>query len=163
MRYNLAYGSNTNIEQMRRRCPGAVLIGTGVIEGWRLAFQKSKTGFYLNIVPGGREDYVPVVVWGLDEEDERYMDICEGYPDCYRKQSFKLRVNNGKRGRNPVIKCFAYVMPKGRAYGLPKARYFERCSKGYKTFGFQQRLLDEAYMRSSLKASGILKGGSWKD
>ena len=38
-RYYIAYGSNLNIPQMRMRCPGARIIGTSVIEGYRLLFK----------------------------------------------------------------------------------------------------------------------------
>ena len=43
-RYYIAYGSNLNIPQMRMRCPGARIIGTSVIEGYRLLFKGSRTG-----------------------------------------------------------------------------------------------------------------------
>lgn len=155
----MAYGSNTNIDQMKRRCPKAKLVGTGVVEGWKLVFQKSRTGFYLNIIPGKPTDWVPVVVWGLDDESEMEMDIYEGYPSCYQKKTFTLEVRNGKRGKNPTMECFAYLMPKSREFGLPSTAYFDRCSAGYKTFGFQQRILDEAYMYSSHR-SGFRKAKS---
>lgn len=32
----IAYGSNLNLEQMRRRCPTAELVGKTVLRGWRL-------------------------------------------------------------------------------------------------------------------------------
>ena len=47
-RYYIAYGSNLNIPQMRMRCPGARIIGTSVVEGYRLLFKGSRTGSYLH-------------------------------------------------------------------------------------------------------------------
>lgn len=38
-KYYLAYGSNLNIPQMQYRCPEARIIGTAVIEGYRLLFK----------------------------------------------------------------------------------------------------------------------------
>lgn len=35
-RLYVAYGSNLNIRQMKYRCPGAKLYGTGVIEDYEL-------------------------------------------------------------------------------------------------------------------------------
>ena len=34
--YYLAYGSNLNVEQMKKRCPDAVVVGTAVLDGYRL-------------------------------------------------------------------------------------------------------------------------------
>ncbi len=74
-RFYIAYGSNLNLPQMRGRCPGATIVGTSVIEDYRLLFKGSKTGSYLTIEPceGGR---VPVAVWEVTaaDEQERILD-----------------------------------------------------------------------------------------
>ena len=68
-RYYLAYGSNLNVPQMRRRCPGATILGTAKLRGWELLFRGSKTGSYLTIEE--REGCeVPVAVWVVTPEDE---------------------------------------------------------------------------------------------
>ena len=36
-RYYIAYGSNLNLPQMQGRCPGATIVGTSVIEDYRLS------------------------------------------------------------------------------------------------------------------------------
>ena len=43
-RYYLAYGSNLNVPQMRRRCPTATILGTAKLRGWELLFRGSKSG-----------------------------------------------------------------------------------------------------------------------
>lgn len=43
-RIYIAYGSNMDMEQMKFRCPDAQLLGTGILENWRLMFKGSKTG-----------------------------------------------------------------------------------------------------------------------
>ena len=48
-KYYIAYGSNLNIRQMRYRCPGALVVGTGFIKDYELLFKGSKTGSYLTI------------------------------------------------------------------------------------------------------------------
>lgn len=90
-RFYAAYGSNLNLPQMRKRCPCATVVGTAVIEDYRLLFRGSKTGSYLTIEPqeGGR---VPVAVWEVTDEDERRLDQYEGYPAFYRKESMELDV-----------------------------------------------------------------------
>ena len=76
-RYYIAYGSNLNIPQMRMRCPGARIIGTSVIEGYRLLFKGSRTGSYLTIEPQEGAG-VPVAAWAVTEEDEAALDRYEG-------------------------------------------------------------------------------------
>ena len=39
MKYYLAYGSNLNKEQMQKRCPGAVPVGTMTLKGFELKFK----------------------------------------------------------------------------------------------------------------------------
>lgn len=38
-RLYFAYGSNINLNQMARRCPGAEVIGPATLNGYRLAFR----------------------------------------------------------------------------------------------------------------------------
>ena len=72
-KYYAAYGSNLNVPQMLRRCPGARVIGTAVIPDYRLLFKGSKTGSYLTIEPA--EGYsVPVGVWEVSDENEAALD-----------------------------------------------------------------------------------------
>ena len=84
-RYYIAYGSNLNIPQMRMRCPGARIIGTSVIEGYRLLFKGSRTGSYLTIEPQEGAS-VPVAAWAVTEEDEAVLDRYEGFPAFYYKK-----------------------------------------------------------------------------
>ena len=88
-RYYIAYGSNLNIPQMRMRCPGARIIGTSVIEGYRLLFKGSRTGSYLTIEPqeGAR---VPVAAWEVSAENEVALDRYEGFPTFYYKKEPRI-------------------------------------------------------------------------
>ena len=38
--YYFAYGSNMDMEQMRRRCPDAKRIDTAVLHGWKFALDE---------------------------------------------------------------------------------------------------------------------------
>ena len=44
MKFYVAYGSNLNTIQMKRRCPHAKIYGVGKIKDYRLLFKGSKTG-----------------------------------------------------------------------------------------------------------------------
>lgn len=141
-RYYLAYGSNLNIGQMRYRCPSARIIGTAVIDDYRLLFKGSKTGSYLTIEPmTGRS--VPVAVWSVTEDDEHRLDCYEGYPGFYYKKELAVTVKGIKTGKLRRRRCFVYIMHEKRPLGLPSNAYLETCCEGYMDFGFDpQKLID---------------------
>ena len=146
MKYYAAYGSNLNVEQMARRCPGAKLLGTAWLEDWQLLFKGSKTGSYLTIEP--QKGYqVPVGIWEIGEEDEYRLDIYEGYPDFYTKQEQTLKVCL-EDGTIKRVKVFFYAMPTSAKLGLPSKRYLQTCLDGYWDFGF-----DPVYLEKALTAS----------
>ena len=63
-RIYIAYGSNMSEVQMARRCPDAVLLGTGRIRGYELLFKGSLTGCYATIEKKA-DAFVPVVFWRI--------------------------------------------------------------------------------------------------
>ena len=150
-RYYIAYGSNLNLPQMRGRCPGATIVGTSVIEDYRLLFKGSKTGSYLTIEPweGGR---VPVAVWEVTAADERSLDRYEGYPVFYHKVGMELDVTLAGSGEVRTLEGFAYVMYADRPLGTPSNSYFITCTQGYRSFGFDPRILLDAYADSKGEA-----------
>ncbi len=143
-RYYIAYGSNLNIRQMQMRCPGARIIGTSVIEDYELLFKGSKTGSYLTIEhkEGGR---VPVAAWEVTESDELALDRYEGYPDFYYKAEMKLPIKGIRTGKIRVRNTFVYIMHEDRPLGLPSDYYVRTCLEGYRSFGFDEAFLEQAY------------------
>lgn len=146
-RYYLAYGSNLNIQQMRFRCPSARLIGTANIEGYRLLFKGSKTGAYLTIKQQ-EGCSVPVAVWAVTDEDEHRLDRYEGFPTFYYKKELRLPITGIKSGKVRVRDAFVYIMHEERPLGKPSRMYMETCIEGYHDFGFDPRLLAEAFHQS---------------
>lgn len=143
-RYYIAYGSNLNIRQMQMRCLGARIIGTSVIEDYELLFKGSKTGSYLTIEhkEGGR---VPVAAWEVTESDELALDRYEGYPDFYYKAEMKLPIKGIRTGKIRVRNTFVYIMHEDRPLGLPSDYYVRTCLEGYRSFGFDEAFLEQAY------------------
>ena len=146
-KYYIAYGSNLNIRQMRFRCPGAKPIGISAIPDYELLFKGSKTGAYLTIEPkdGG---LVSVAVWEVTADDEKHLDIYEGYPNFYYKKEVRLpiRLANGKTKK---LTAFIYIMHEERELGCPSLAYIRTCKEGYRNFGFDQKYLETAYLRST--------------
>ena len=146
-RYYLSYGSNLIISQMRMRCPEARIVGTAVIENYHLLYKGSKTGAYLTIekAPNGK---VPVAVWKVSEADEAALDRYEGFPTFYYKKDFKITMDGAVEGYKVGLDAFAYIMHEERPHGIPMDFYVRGCEEGYDTFGFDKRILRNAYKRS---------------
>lgn len=79
-KFYLAYGSNLSIEQMKVRIPDAEIVGTAMLERWRLLFRQ-----YATIKKSGTYK-TPVLVWKISEQDEKNLDRYEGFPKFYRKK-----------------------------------------------------------------------------
>lgn len=147
--YYIAYGSNLNLQQMARRCPSAVPVGTGVLDGWRLEFRGSGSGAYLTIVPfeGGR---VPVGIWRISEEDEKALDRYEGYPHFYSKKSIKVKLEDfWVPCRLRSVTALVYIMREDAAPGVPDPLYVRICRVGCSDFG-----LDEYELYAALNRAG---------
>lgn len=143
-KYYIAYGSNMDLEQMAFRCPRARLLGTGEIADYELLFKGSLTGAYAT-VEAKEESRVPVLVWEIEETDEKSLDRYEGYPRLYDKREIPVAVD-GKE-----LVAMIYLMDKGRKYGIPSAEYYGTLESAYVQFGFDRKLLRQALKKSSYK------------
>lgn len=149
-RYYVAYGSNLNVQQMRMRCPSARIMGTSVIQNYRLMFKGSLTGSYLTIEPE-KGCSVPVAVWEVTAEDERSLDRYEGFPSFYYKKEMELPVTGIRTGKVRRRKVFVYIMHEERDFGVPSSFYMRTCADGYRYFRFDLETLLEALTYSKEK------------
>ena len=136
-----AYGSNMNNRQMAVRCPGAIAIGKGVIEGYRLTFRR---GGFANIEPAAKER-VPVVLWRTNDQHEWALDRYEGFPRFYIKKN--IEVDTYPAGE--PVKAYVYVMAdemRGE-YTVPSAHYFTGVWQGCRDHGLDCSHLDAALAR----------------
>lgn len=142
-RYYIAYGSNLNVREMRARCPKARIVGTSVMEHYRLLFRGNERGAYLTVEPeeGGS---VPVAVWEVTEEDETALDCYEDYPVLYYKTELTLPVAEIGSGSVRELAVFVYIMHEERPLAVPSAAYVSTCREGYRDFGFDERILERA-------------------
>ena len=158
MKYYLSYGSNLSVAQMLRRCPDAVYVGTAVLKGMQLLFKGSGSGSYLTIEPKrGRK--VPVLVWKVSDEDEEALDIYEGFPRFYRKETMTVEVLSLVDGSvSAEVEAFVYIMDESRPLGRPSEMYYQVCAEGYRRFGFDKRILQKAYRESTGKKHSFVEG-----
>lgn len=134
-RYYIAYGSNLSLIQMSYRCPTAKVVGTSMLCNWRLLFNgpasiEKKDGYK-----------VPVLIWELQPEDEKSLDVYEGYPNYYRKEMLQVEVNN------ETVDAMVYIMNTNRE-SVPSEYYYKVLEDGYKRFGFDINILEKAYYES---------------
>ncbi len=92
-RLYFAYGSNINLDQMKRRCPGAVPIMPVVLNNYELSFRGM--GGVATILPkeGAK---VHGLLWDLTPACEHSLDRYEGYPRLYGKETVTVK---GKEAR----------------------------------------------------------------
>jgi len=134
-----AYGSNLNKRQMTRRCPDARPLSLLHLENWKLVFRG-----VADIVPSPG-DFVSGGVWVISDNDERALDIYEGYrgdgSGMYRKvgvpiEPFKMRGET-------FTELMFYVM---NSDGImpPSEGYLASIREGFKDFGLRLKPLNDA-------------------
>ena len=143
----IAYGSNMDLEQMAYRCPDAQLLGTGLLEGWRLMFKGSLTGVYATIE---REKglTVPILLWRISATDEERLDRYEGFPSFYYKRTIQAVKTDENGVRIGLTRGMAYIMREERKLGTPSEHYYMVLAEAYAKFGFDVKILEEAYIFS---------------
>lgn len=135
-RLYIAYGSNLNLTDMMRRCPGATVAGTAELKNYELLFRS-----HANVEP--REGAaVPVAVWEIGPEEEKRLDWYEAYPRYYNKEMVDVELESG------TVSAMIYTMKPGRQPALPARFYLDIIKEGYQSFGFDQAVLDGALERT---------------
>lgn len=135
-----AYGSNCSLSQMDYRCPNSYVVGNGKLKGYRLVFN-----VHADIIKTDNEnDFVPVVVWNIADSDWVRLDMYEGYPSYYVKETVNVILDNEK-----IEKAIVYVMADNRKGICPPAQsYFDGIYKGYIENGIDVEYLYEALEHS---------------
>ena len=134
-KYYLAYGSNLNIAQMAFRCPTAKRVGRTYIKDYELKYCGTRAG-YLTILPAANKE-VPLGVWLIEDEDEKRLDMYEGYPTHYRKEIIPITI------KGEVHEAIIYIM-NCTTYKKPSDQYVKTCTRGYEDFEFDKSYLIRA-------------------
>ena len=139
----IAYGSNLNMDQMKYRCPDAQLVGTGVLNNWKLDFHGVDGSAYATITKASGFS-VPVAVFHLDVKDEAVMDRYEGVPKSYTKHKVAVWVNGRKHFG------VTYIMNPSRRVARPSRKYVNTIRNGYYLFKFDMQIFEDALRRNSV-------------
>jgi len=133
----VAYGSNLNLEQMQFRCPYATAIGNGILPDYQLLF-RGGDGSSVATVESKKDSEVPILLWEITPRDEESLDRYEGYPYLYRKET--VEVQYGEK----LVEAMIYIMNEGKPIGTPSGYYFNAILEGYKSAGFDRKVLEQA-------------------
>ena len=147
-KYYIAYGSNLSVEQMKIRTPDAVIVGTSILKDWRLLFRQFAT------IKKCKGYSVPVLVWKISGQDEKSLDRYEGYPRFYIKRNLKIAVTSLDGQNLGDITAMVYIMTRKATdtrsiNPLPSEYYYSVLDTGYKTFGFDGKILTEAIIEAA--------------
>tara|TARA_B100000686_G_C16066891_1_gene607401 strand:- start:86 stop:505 length:420 start_codon:yes stop_codon:yes gene_type:complete len=131
----IAYGSNLNIKNMKKRCPMSKPIfeigGKRIkfLKNWKLVFNK-----YANIVPDLNSS-VPIGLWNITYNCETKLDKYEGFPKLYKKIYLEICSK----------KALVYLM-NDKGFERPQKDYLIEIIQGYNDFN-----LDLQYLKKNLK------------
>jgi len=135
----IAYGSNLNKRQMRRRCPSARPLGKFTLKDARLVFRVYAD---LDLVPGAE---VPCGLWRIDDADERALDNYEGLhrgKHGYYKDYILLKYQGKPE------KAMLYLMQEGEGVAPPSSAYAQTIREGYQDFKMNPEFLNAAIKHS---------------
>ena len=119
-RYYFAYGMNTHIHEMTRRCPIAINLGRCTLTDFELKFRYHAD---IDRVVGSEMEGV---LWDITEECERALDRLEGYPYYYNKIDVVLEDNTI---------AMAYIMNNKGPEIAPSVSYDNCLYEGYLSHG----------------------------
>jgi gamma-glutamylcyclotransferase (GGCT)/AIG2-like uncharacterized protein YtfP len=127
-----AYGMNTNLDEMSRRCPTAVCLGPAQIHNYEFVF---RTHADIQHKQGAKCD---IVLWKIDNACLKALDALEGYPYYYTRS--KIRVHTGDR----TVKALVYQMNDQSLIQEPSAGYLQTVTEGYQQNGVPTTQIDHA-------------------
>jgi hypothetical protein len=144
----MAYGSNLNIRQMQYRCPTAEVAGAAELKGYGLLFRGSRHSAVATVEPLDEADRgsggkVPVLLWKIQPQDERALDVYEGWPSFYRKEIHEIELGG------ETFPAMIYIMNDGHDYGEPSRFYLGTIREGYESAGFDMDYLNQAVANST--------------
>lgn len=123
MKYYLAYGMNCNLDEMRRRCPDAEVMGKVTLKDYKLAFKVHCDAEYK---PSASME---CALWRITDKCEQALDRLEGYPFYYDKK--EVIVEHQGNTLRPMI----YYMKDSTVLDMPNESYLNMVTEGYSQNG----------------------------
>jgi gamma-glutamylcyclotransferase (GGCT)/AIG2-like uncharacterized protein YtfP len=114
-----AYGMNTNTAQMAQRCPGAMSLGRATLLHHEFRFAR-----HADVVPA--DSSVDGVLWLIDTDHLKSLDLLEGYPYYYDRHVLPVR------HQDHIVMAECYRMQPGNPDDYPSQAYLNMLSQGYR-------------------------------
>ena len=130
-----AYGSNLNHFQMQKRCKDSQYVKKIFLKDYKLSFCSVRRSYGVANVVKKKGSKVPGGLWKISKNDEKSLDIYEGFPTLYTKDYFSL--NNKK--------IMFYIIKRKYSFKSPQRSYVDIITKGYKDCD-----LDLEYLKNRL-------------
>ena len=127
-----AYGSNLHHARMLARCDGAVPLGSAIMPGWRLAVNRYAT------IERDAAASVPFGLWRVTPRHIKSLDRAEGVA-----MRVYERITLDVPGYGNAW-CYVEI---GFRRGPPRPDYVDHLRHGYREFGLDSSVLDEALAR----------------
>jgi gamma-glutamylcyclotransferase (GGCT)/AIG2-like uncharacterized protein YtfP len=135
-----AYGANTNLDSMARRCPNARSLGRVTLKDWQFRFAR-----HADVVPCPG-DAVEGVLWEITEECLASLDAFEGFPVYYGRETVTVTSPGGLTISDVIV----YVMTPGHEDAPPDDYYLDTLAEGYVAHGVSIRQICDAYYDSQI-------------
>jgi gamma-glutamylcyclotransferase (GGCT)/AIG2-like uncharacterized protein YtfP len=126
---------NTNLDQMARRCPGAVCLGMAWVDNYQFEF---RTHADIEKLPGAR---VYGVLWDIDKNHRKSLDALEGFPYYYHRLQVMVSTEKYR------VSAMTYQMVDQGLLVAPGPGYLDMVTEGYQDNGVPPFQLDEAINR----------------
>jgi cation transport regulator ChaC len=135
-----AYGSNMEQVHMRRRVPGAQVMGPAKLEGFRLEFSVYSTEW-----EGGAANlrldenaHVWGVLWEVPEDERNGLDAYQGHPTFFRREDVVVDLTAGE----PVHAWTHRVAHQEGSYVRPTDAYLHHLRSAIRVQGLPPEALD---------------------
>ncbi len=131
------FGSNLDLDQLRRRCPSAKVVGIATLSNFALTFagHSDAWGGAVATIVRQRGAAVDGIVARVTLTDLAMLDRFEGVPFVYTRSRLTVTVADAP------IRAYVYRMPDDTPAGVPSLRYVTQIARGYRAFDLDGRRL----------------------
>jgi gamma-glutamylcyclotransferase (GGCT)/AIG2-like uncharacterized protein YtfP len=141
--FMLAYGANTHLPYMTKRCPESYYLGTAKLKEYQMVFRVHAD------IELCFDSEVTGALWRVSENDLDTLDALEGVPIYYIRHMVWVRPNNNiipakELYPNGMIKCWVYQMVQKIGHYHPTEEYLDHCTTGYRYSGIDNVQIDNA-------------------
>lgn len=142
MKLYIAYGSNMNSNVIKSTAPNSIKVLSGYLNGYDLVFRGIPDCAYLSVEEKENKS-IPVVLYLINDKDEKQLDKYESYPVLYKKiiKQFKIKIGAFSIQVNAML----YQMLEAYKINLPNDNYFNTCIKAYEDLGLNTDILYSSF------------------